>query len=253
MAAETASMELNGHVDNDAVADQSSSDTESEIEWSDDDEWDAYKDERPLEKWRPTISAIMDATRNAAASSPGVEQIDGFREYWRGVFTRLADEVDADSEIPRFLTEWPVKKFTVFLFEEQHPGMCPCCLPYVDESILLENPEGVTKRDLVTGLMEYLYGETGPPMVYDRAGDPTEMVGPVVYDRNWMTKGKNEGGEPHAYSGRNPKIWLYCCPLREFAERKETLQKRNDEAAERKSKKDEIGLSAEKGGEGEEI
>jgi hypothetical protein len=81
MAAEGVSVEPNGHMDNETAADQSSSDTESEIEWSDDDEWDAYKDERPLEKWRPTISAIMDATRNAAASSPGVEQIDGFREY----------------------------------------------------------------------------------------------------------------------------------------------------------------------------
>ena len=92
--------------------------------------------------WAPTIHTIKDATRKAFPNSPQEPSesfFEDFRQYWHGVFTRLLDEVAQDSSIPRHPTSLPVKKFVIKLFDQPHPGCCPCVMPDVGASITLEN------------------------------------------------------------------------------------------------------------------
>lgn len=175
-----------------------------------------------IEKWLPTVDAVLDATRSAFPSGPqgtsGPEpDHQEFRHYWHGVFTQLADTIAADPAIPEQLASPPIKKFMVNLFDRPHPMCCPCSLPDVDPTITLENEIGVTKMDLVRGLRDYLYGEESPE-INDEDGEAFTMDTALLYTFDWMSGGYDDDGNRISYYFKQPKIFLYCCRFEDFRE-----------------------------------
>jgi hypothetical protein len=181
---------------------------------------DIYERNDLIEKWAPTIDAICDTTRKSFPDSPqGPSATDNFRQYWHGVFTQLLEAVAQDESIPYHLTSPPVNKFIVKLFDKQHPGGCPCCLPDVDPSITLENEQGVSKTDLVRGVRDYLYGEAAPRIYGDEDDDDGGMLAmetALVYNASWMSGGRTEAGERVSYYEDEPEVFMYCCRASEF-------------------------------------
>lgn len=196
---------------------------------SGDSQYDSDDDAQLIEKWGPTVDAILAATKEAFPSSPRGSSDpepnrEEFRQYWHGAFTQLLETVAADSAIPEHLTSPPVKKFVVKLFDERHSMCCPCSLPDVDPTIVLENSSGVTKLDLVRGLHDYLYGEASPGINTERVPDSSDadtltVDTPLLYCADWMSCGSNDKGERLSYYTEVPEAFMYCCPSGEFDEK----------------------------------
>ncbi|POS79386.1 hypothetical protein DHEL01_v202234 [Diaporthe helianthi] len=216
---------------------------EPEVEEEEEEEEDPDSDPHPpvVEKWNEAVDAVLAATRTAFPGSPAFNAASPgtFQSYWRGVFARLHTQVTSDSHIPEYLTSPPCKEFVVNVFAQggaNNQGYsCPCCLPWVEPSVRLENEAGVTKGDLVRGLGEFLYGE-GLPRVYveDEEGNDVipedeeereKRTGVLVHGVDWMSEGGTGGG---GWIGRPAMIWMYCCRPDEFAEK--TATKLRDEA-----------------------
>ncbi|KAK4449842.1 hypothetical protein QBC34DRAFT_404049 [Podospora aff. communis PSN243] len=218
----------------------SSSDSDSDT--SSLEEWEYNNKDKPIEKFSPAISAIITATRNAFSSSPSLpanptpEQFTTFQSYWHSVFTSLLDAITTDPTIPEFLTEPPVKQFAINLFT-QDPNCeltCPCCLPIVEPSILVENTQGVTKGDLVVAMRDYLYGEEAPGVYEDESWEP--MKGALVYGRDWMSQGRDANGDVRVHYAKCPKVWVYCVDSGAFWERSEKERERWEKFEEREAK-----------------
>uniref|UniRef100_A0A8H7NHV1 Uncharacterized protein n=1 Tax=Bionectria ochroleuca TaxID=29856 RepID=A0A8H7NHV1_BIOOC len=67
-----------------------------------------------------------------------------------------------DTSIPQYLTEPPMKQFTVRFFNEPDAMCCPCTLPDTEKSIHLRSEDGVTKEDLIRAVTRELYGDKLP-------------------------------------------------------------------------------------------
>ena len=190
-----------------------------------------------IETWNPVVDAIHDATQAAFDASPEAMRttpsspahLRAFQEHWHAVFTRLAESVAADNEIPTFLTaERHVTRFFVNLFNEPHDMGCPCCLPDVCPAVFIERAGGVTKTDLVIGLRDYLFGgggggteEVAPPQIYDADdGSLKAMPGALVRRTDWISSGtETEDGGPVSYYENDPLITMYCCPAGQYADK----------------------------------
>lgn len=194
-----------------------------------------------VEKWNEAVEAVLAATRTAFPSSPAYDAASSgtFQSYWRGVFAQLHKQVTSDSHIPEYLTSPPCKEFVINVFghgvdKDKDGFSCPCCLPWVEPSVKLQNEAGVTKGDLVKGLGEFLYGE-GLPRVYIEDEEANDVVpeeeergkrtGVLVHGADWMSEGgiESENGERYVYTGgwigRPAIIWMYCCQPGEFADK----------------------------------
>lgn len=192
-----------------------------------------------VETWHEAVDAVLEATRAAFPSSPAYDTASPgeFQSYWRGVFTRLHQQVKSDARISEHLTSPPCTKFWVNVFAQgagDEGYSCPCCLPDVEPSVRLENPAGVTKGDLVAGLGAFLYGGDGPPRVHVEDEDGEDVLpekeeqgkrtGVLVHKADWMSEGSdNDDGKTYVYGGgwidRPAMIWMYCCQPGEFAEK----------------------------------
>ncbi|KAK0627434.1 hypothetical protein B0T14DRAFT_512604 [Immersiella caudata] len=219
----------------------SDSDSEHDSSYSR-EEWEYDDDEKPIEKWSPIIAAIINTTRDAFPSSPSLpadltpEQFNAFQSHWHSIFTTLLDTINTDHSIPDFLTTPPVKKFAINLFTKA-PNCeisCPCCLPIVEPSILVENPQGVTKGDLVIALRDYLYGKKTPEIYEGENWKP--MKGVLLYARDWMSTVRQPNGETRSYHAKCPKLWMYCVDGAGFWERSEKEMERWRKAEERDAK-----------------
>jgi hypothetical protein len=199
---------------------------------------DIYERNELIEKWAPTIDAICETTRKAFPGSPhGSSAAEEFRQYWHGVYTQLLETVAQDDSIPHHLTSPPVNKFIIKLFDKQHPGRCPCCLPYVDPSITLENEQGVNKTDLVRAVRDYLYGEAVPKIYGDGEKEEDDdgmlaMETALVYFADWMSSETNEAGERVSYYEDEPEVFMYCCRAEEFKVPKKEEEPGNGEQKE---------------------
>lgn len=196
-----------------------------------------------VETWHEAVDAVLEATRAAFPSSPPFDAASpgAFQSYWRGVFARLHKRVTADESIPAQLTSPPSRAFWVNLFA-QAPGAepsCPCCLPWVEPSVRLENDAGVTKGDLVAGLGGILYGGSRPPRVYVEDPERHDSIVPeeeeaqrpgvLVHGADWMSEGRSdehEDGKRYVYTGgwigRPAMIWMYCSQWGQFEARMAT-------------------------------
>lgn len=210
-----------------------------------------------LEKWDPVVQALTNTTRDSFADSPSFDPDapEVFQSYWRDVFTRLRESISADEKIHKYLTEPPVKKFTATFFDAFHALACPCCHPDVDPNIVLENPDGVTKEDLVDGYIEAMYGEKLPwvwiephPMPLEEpeasAEDDVDEAeesddedleeakseytpGALAYACHWMScGGDSDSGEQVVYNSQEPNIIFYCADPEEYHERREKEEQR---------------------------
>lgn len=200
-------------------------------------------------QWEKITDAITETTKSAATASPvfDVTQPLVFQRYWRGVFVNLEKSISEDSSIPEYLTEPPATKLTVRFFDDIHGLACACCHPDVDPSVILEKSDGVTKRDLVKGICDVLYGDSLPKVYIepepfhredsDEDGESADTDssssesteddesaegvdfqdnrGVVVVDSSWLNSAKSEGDVRYAYSDE-PEIFLYCCGFDEF-------------------------------------
>ncbi|KAK0657885.1 hypothetical protein B0T16DRAFT_442454 [Cercophora newfieldiana] len=180
------------------------------------DEYDKWWEEHATHaRWDPVIKAILSATREAFPLSPSLasspvtadqiedEEFRVFHAYWRDVFSCLLEKVNSDPSIPEYVTEPPRPKLSVMLYTRVPHDEIPCTslLPTVEENILLENPDGVTKGDFVTAVGRYLYAPPSP--------DPK---GPQVY----------RVGERSRQTGEwDVTVWLYCTGMEMFAEESE--------------------------------
>ncbi|KAM0417364.1 hypothetical protein ACHAPT_012598 [Fusarium lateritium] len=216
-----------------------------------------------IEKWQPIVDALDAATKDAFPASPAFDPSSPstFQTYWRGVFTRLRDSVVSDAEISHHLTKPPVSRFTVTLFDNMHVLGCPCCQSYSEPAVVLENEDGVTKEELLNGIIDKVYGEVLPkvfieedPMLEtdqteveeedeDEEEDEEEVERPdsetfsndsgvLMYTYSWMSCGNNAEGERVAYSDE-PDIVLYCCRPDEYEKR--TTRREDAEDAEGKA------------------
>lgn len=196
-----------------------------------------------VETWHEAVDAVLEATRAAFPTSPPFDAASpgAFQSYWRGVFARLHKRVTADESIPAQLTSPPSRAFWVNLFA-QAPGdepSCPCCLPWVEPSVRLENDAGVTKGDLVAGLGGILYGGSRPPRVYVEDPERHDSIVPeeeeaqrpgvLVHGADWMSEGRSdehEDGKRYVYTGgwigRPAMIWMYCSQWGQFEARMAT-------------------------------
>ncbi|KAK4215442.1 hypothetical protein QBC37DRAFT_419302 [Rhypophila decipiens] len=138
-----------------------------------DDNTDTSSDGDPIvyQQWDPTIHHFVKQIHLAWSSSPRPlttatkPQIDEFMTYWRSTFDRLAREIEADTSFPQGLTTPPVSRFDIQLFTQNSGLDCPCCLPIVKPSIILEIEKsedgaggGITKGDFLRAIGGYLYG-----------------------------------------------------------------------------------------------
>lgn len=195
-----------------------------------------------IEKWKPMVDAIAEATKKAFPASPPFDPSSPstFQTYWRGVFADLRDSALEDNEIPHYLTEPPLPTFTVTLFDRMHALRCPCCQSYSEPAIELRNEDGVTKGDLMNAVIDTLYGDVLPKVFIEqepfRGGDDeiddSEVAseddtpdagrfrndsGVLIYTYSWMSSGGNDAGETIMY-GDEPDVILYCCRPEEFDE-----------------------------------
>ncbi|KAK3368625.1 hypothetical protein B0H63DRAFT_488830 [Podospora didyma] len=170
------------------------------------------------ELFRAVVDAICDGTREAFPSSPApvtpsppAEVDPQFQEYWHGVFTRVLESAASpDSAMPRYLTApAPAKKFSIKLFDNKHPGQCPCCLPDGEPSITIEDEGGARSEDLIRTLRDYMYCPDAAPWVHvmDERDDVTvPLSNALVYSVDWMSN----------WSDENPEIYMYCCPWDQY-------------------------------------
>ncbi|CAG9989262.1 unnamed protein product [Clonostachys byssicola] len=217
------------------------------------------------EKWKQVIEAIENTTKESLGASPPFDASspEVFQTYWRDVFRRLRSSVVADNMIPEFLTDPPVKKFSITFMDVIHGLGCACCHPdEAEANVTLENATGVTKADLMDGVIEQLYGEklprvyTEPEYLFDtRDREPsdtesddegydlddisfTDDSGVVVYDTSWISAAGKRDGNNLAYS-EEPQIYFYCCKPEKYHEFKrllgEAIEQMNRDHAERRS------------------
>jgi hypothetical protein len=182
-----------------------------------------------VEKWHAITRLIGATTDEAFPSSPSFDAASptAFQTYWRGVFEGLRKTVAADPDIPKYVTDPPIKGFQVRFFDEKHPGSCPCCLPEVPASIDLHKEDGVTKDDLVGAIAAHLYEEE-LPLVYQEAqdGEVKNDKGLLIYSSNWMSGPRTEDGQRTAFvrhvarSHQIADITLYCCSKEEYLEKR---------------------------------
>ncbi len=206
------------------------------------------------EEWGPVVKAVETATRDAFPSSPpfSADTAAEFRSYWSHVFVGLRDSVLANPDIPEYLTSPPLKEFRIRWFDELDPLCCPYGDPDFMPSITIRRDTGVTKVDLVESLNAALYGES-PATVYhqdsydhstpdgetdgevvepttnDDVQDVIPNQGLLIYQSDWMIEGGGEDGRREVYTeiyaGREaPAIWLYCCSLDQFAEKRRAVE-----------------------------
>ncbi|CAI6100565.1 unnamed protein product [Clonostachys chloroleuca] len=202
------------------------------------------KDTPTTEKWQQVIKAIENTTKESLGASPpfDVSSPAVFQTYWRDVFRRLQRSVVTDNAIPEFLTDPPVKKFSITFMDVIHGLGCACCHPdEIEANVTLENATGVTKADLMYGVIEQLYGEklprvyTEPGYLFDvRDREPsdtdsddegyslddisfTDDSGVVVYETSWISAGGQRDGNNLAYS-EEPQIYFYCCKAEKYHE-----------------------------------
>ncbi|KAF7556891.1 hypothetical protein G7046_g6187 [Stylonectria norvegica] len=254
-------------------AEQISPASASKAEPIDDATNNSDSDEGPefhLEKWFDVVQSLRTTTSDAFAASPAFDASSpsSFQTYWRHVFIRLRNVVSADDKIPHFLTEPPVEKFTITLFDTLDALGCPCCHPSVEPNIVLENKGGVTKVDLLQGVIDTLYGEALPrvymepcPPAEEREGYEGEMesesddeddddfgdeedaeyqdkAGVVVYMSSWMSSGGGTDGETRCY-GDEPNIFLYCCSPNVYVKKMEREEKKEEQALARRMEREE--------------
>ncbi|VUC32477.1 unnamed protein product [Clonostachys rosea] len=215
-----------------------------------------------VEKWHQVIKAIENTTKYSLRASPPFDASspEVFQSYWRDIFSRLRRSVVTDNSIPEFLTDPPVKKFTITFIDVITGLACACCHPEVEANITLENAAGVTKSDLMNGMIEKLYGETlprvytEPEYLFDvRDCEPTETdsdsegydpddisftedSGVVVYETSWISAAGERDRNNLVYS-REPQIYFYCCKPEKYHEFKklwddaiEEMRKDHEEA-----------------------
>ncbi|KAK4163915.1 hypothetical protein QBC43DRAFT_318921 [Cladorrhinum sp. PSN259] len=214
--------------------------TKDEVEYEDDPE--------SRECFEPTVNAIRSAwTPETVASSPRSDEgWEAFRLYWHDILTKILLEVEANPDVPQFMTDPPCPKFTVMIFNlgDYDVGCCPCCLPDCKPNITIENASGVTKGELVKAVRDYLYGghlREGPKVWKGqkdadqvREGDygpevskwETEEEGmkrvrlPVVWKHDWMSGGWLDR-EDHSKGKRcmtwdQGEIFLFVCEVEEY-------------------------------------
>jgi hypothetical protein len=182
-----------------------------------------------IEKWHAIPRLIATTTDEAFPSSPSFDAASptAFQTYWRGVFEDLRKTVAADSDIPKYVTDPPIKGFQVRFFDDKHPGSCPCCLPEVPASVDLHKEDGVTTDDLMGAIAAHLYGEE-LPLVYRQAedGEVKNDEGLLIYLANWMSGPRTEDGQKRAFVRRVAKdhqiadIIMYCCTKDEYLEKR---------------------------------
>jgi len=174
------------------------------------------------------------------------QQKTAFNAYWRNVFTHLLTEIERNDEIPLYLTEPPVSRVSIKLWNKPDPRCsCPCLLPDVMPTFFITAPEdagaggfvGVTKMDLIAQLRDYLYPEDEPlssrpagpgvgssrrsrgePLRYNcnktislHQGVEEPVGGPLVYMFSWMHYGHDDA---------DPEILVYCYDWKSHEERK---------------------------------
>ncbi|KAL2264177.1 hypothetical protein VTK26DRAFT_883 [Humicola hyalothermophila] len=226
--------------------------------FQDDSDSSSGSDGRLIEKFRPTVEAIMQAIKRAFPSSPqpqgGVAtdpDPEEFRHYWHGVLTELADAVAADPAIPTYLTSPPTRHFTINLFDEQPSLCCPCSLPDVQPTIrLVADPSGstsaaagLTKTDLVLGLRDYLFGPQAAVGIYEadesrmEGADVIPMEAALPYHYAWISAGNDAEGNRVSYYSDEQIIVLYCCRAGEFEE-KIAQQEAGEEAETQETRKE---------------
>lgn len=151
-----------------------------------------------IEKWGPLVDGILKTTREAFNASPKYDPSEPlvYQTYWRDIFTLHRDAVSADNQISKYLTEPPVKDFTITLFDYEHGGCCPCCHPETDPNIKLRNPSGVTKEEFLDGFIECFYG-VNPPRVWHEPYGARDDVG----DEG---EGEGEGAGEDTDTARTP-------------------------------------------------
>lgn len=217
---------------------QSQSESESEPS---DDEVTYYED------WTQLVTAIGKTTQDCFDESPALDSSTPEEQlaYWRRAFEQLRESVAVDAAIPQFVTEPPVKRFSVTLFDFAHGLCCPCGHVFDEPNIQVKNPSGVTKLDLLDAFTNHLYGgeepvdvfvEEGPRCEEADKGEGAFLDGDVflVYSSGWMSGLREvlDGKRKEVY-GRVPNVFLYCC----VPEKYRRLKKREDDLVAEAEKK----------------
>ncbi|KAK0747361.1 hypothetical protein B0T21DRAFT_354148 [Apiosordaria backusii] len=204
-------------------------------------------------RWAPTIDALHATfTDNAPLCpplSPSGSNEQEFNQFWCSVLTSLAIKIEADASIPLYLTSPPRPTFSIKLFSKPASNGIPSVvdLPF---QIVLSNPSGVTKGDLIRGVRDYLYSEEEsrkrviyrPRQEGDGLGkwEEADMERVVVYDATWFMMDNQEeppDDDEERYEGctwKDPEIVLYCCTMERVEEQrrenKELEDKYTDES-----------------------
>ncbi|KAI5458183.1 hypothetical protein BGZ63DRAFT_427451 [Mariannaea sp. PMI_226] len=211
---------------------------ETESVPEDDSDWDEGD---TLETWGDLVKAIVETTKKAFPASPKGDNFseEAFKTYWHGVFSQLAKTIDSDADIPAFLTSPPEEEFTVALFAEKGACAfeCPCCLPDVENNIVLKNVNGVTKGDLIKAFTEYMYGDTMPTVYstkpFEKVQEPKsnehddvhvneaykKQALLLVYDSDWLIGAADKKtGKRTVVESVGPNAYMYCCEPEDFME-----------------------------------
>ncbi|KAG9253194.1 uncharacterized protein F5Z01DRAFT_156178 [Emericellopsis atlantica] len=207
-----------------------------------------YGEDHGKIRWRPLTTHVLDAVRKAYPSSPAFDEKEParFQTHWRNVFEQMRKDISADDSIDKYLTDPPVEKANVLLFDTLHSLGCCCCHPDNEPNIVLEREGGITKEDFVDGLAAYLYG-SGLPKVYiepepymddageasraaeaededeDEGEDFTNNEGVLIYDCGWISQG---GGQTYQ---KHPNIFMYCYGGNKFEDYQ--LERKNSDAS----------------------
>ncbi|KAM7196274.1 hypothetical protein V8F20_007114 [Naviculisporaceae sp. PSN 640] len=134
------------------------------------------KSKRVLEQWVHIIDQVSLVTEDSFAGSP--KDLDlttpagksAFQSYWRGVLTDLEKKIMANDNIPEYVTSPPCEYFNIYLFRRNGVKCddCPCFMPMPTPNIRVNNPDGVTKGDVIKAIGTYLYGSDDEmPTIFD--------------------------------------------------------------------------------------
>ncbi|KAK4220570.1 hypothetical protein QBC38DRAFT_494000 [Podospora fimiseda] len=124
----------------------------------------ALTGQETAERFTPTTDAIISTFTSSSVDS-GPPQSAGwepFRAYWHDILTKVMKEVEANPNIPYFLSDPPFKKFNVHLYrvdDDTGIAMYCCCLEGGLPNIRIINQNGVARGELVRAVRDHFYGK----------------------------------------------------------------------------------------------
>ncbi|KAI0161029.1 hypothetical protein GGR52DRAFT_562625 [Hypoxylon sp. FL1284] len=143
----------------------------------------------PTSQWSALLNLLKARLDEASREDGQQMSLEDHNASYRAVFARVRKEVSSRDDIPNAVMDPPARNLHLTFHGGWNKKDCLGCLNYHDANDIIhvaihakdDDPDGVTKDDLLRCICEVLYG--GLHIVRRESGEET---GIVLSDLNWM-------------------------------------------------------------------